>query len=190
MSTNTLFANLWVKRLSFVLIILAVGLVVSFIIISAQPDIHLDVFEPQAEQATIAGRNLTTLSSDEVSAYRWQAMADFYEKNGLLRSDALDYEQAANNMAARWIAMAEYYKAHGMLTRAESLVPVTGFTADKLLTDYDAGEASAYRWRAMAQYYAQAPTNSVDLTTLSAEEVLAYRWQAMAQYYASHPDAR
>jgi hypothetical protein len=45
----------------------------------------------------------------EISAMRWQAMANYYEDNGLLNRDTFDYEAAANNSAFRWQAMADYY---------------------------------------------------------------------------------
>jgi hypothetical protein len=71
-----------------------------------------------------AGRNQAThvvpfdyAKAADVSAYRWVAMAKFYEKNGLLTRDTFDYEQAADNVAARWVAMAEFYEKNGLLTR-------------------------------------------------------------------------
>lgn len=45
----------------------------------------------------------------EISAFRWQAMATFYEDNDLLTRDVFDYAAAANNSAFRWQAMADYY---------------------------------------------------------------------------------
>ncbi|MFN2134489.1 MAG: nuclear transport factor 2 family protein [Candidatus Promineifilaceae bacterium] len=53
----------------------------------------------------------------DISAFRWQAMAKFYEKNGMLTRDNFDYEQAADNLAYRWQAMARFYEKNGMLTR-------------------------------------------------------------------------
>ena len=143
MSANTFFTNPWVKRFSFVLIILAVGLVVSFIAITAQPVVHLASFEPEAGQSTFAGRDLTTLSADDITAYRWQAMAQYYARTPIREMD---------------------------------------------LTTLSAEDILAYRWQAMAQYYAQVSTNGSDLTTLSSDDITAYRWQAMARYYASHSD--
>ena len=72
--------------------------------------------------------------------YRWQAMADYYEKNGLLTRDTFDYEQAADNLAIRWQAMANYYEQNGMLTRDSF--------------DYEqAADNLAFRWLAMAKWY-------------------------------------
>ena len=45
----------------------------------------------------------------EISAMRWQAMANYYEDSDLLTRDDFDYEAAANNSAFRWQAMADYY---------------------------------------------------------------------------------
>lgn len=45
-------------------------------------------------------------------------------------------------------------------------------------------DVSAYRWNAMADYYA-AQAQSVDLRTLSAGDISAYRWNAMAAFYSS-----
>ena len=51
------------------------------------------------------------------------------------------------------------------------------------LTTLNDAEVSAYRWQAMAQFYA-GQTATQNLTTLSDAEVSAYRWQAMAAFYA------
>ncbi|MEJ2598762.1 MAG: hypothetical protein P8Z00_10545 [Anaerolineales bacterium] len=173
MSTNTLFANQWVKRLSFVMIILAVGLGVTILAITAQPVIQLGVFEPGVEQAAIAGSNLTTLSAEDVSAYRWQAMAQHYAGNPTRGSD-LTALSAEDVSVYRWQAMAQAY----------ARAPISGND----LTALSAADVSAYRWQAMAQAYAQIPISGGDLTTLSAEDIAAYRWQAQAQFYASHPE--
>jgi hypothetical protein len=53
----------------------------------------------------------------EISAMRWQAMGEFYEKQGLLTRDSFDYDKAADLSAARWQAMAEFYKDSELLTR-------------------------------------------------------------------------
>jgi hypothetical protein len=58
------------------------------------------------------------------------------------------------------------------------------------LTTLSAADVSAYRWLAMARFYAGQPKPGVDLTTLSAADVSAYRWLAMARFYAKHPGTR
>lgn len=55
------------------------------------------------------------------------------------------------------------------------------------LTTLDAAEISAFRWIAMAEFYANQNKSqgavSGDLTTLNAADISAYRWNAMARYY-------
>jgi Spy/CpxP family protein refolding chaperone len=78
----------------------------------------------------------------DISALRWQAMAAYYEKNGLLTRDGFDYAAAEAALDYRWQAMAAYYEQHGLLTRDDF--------------DYAASEAALdYRWQAMADYYEQ-----------------------------------
>ena len=75
----------------------------------------------------------------DLSAARWQAMGEFYEKNGMLTRDNFDYEKAADLSAARWQAMAKYYADQGLLTREDF--------------DYEkAADISAARWQAMAEF--------------------------------------
>ncbi len=71
-----------------------------------------------------------------ISAMRWQAMAEFYEAQGMLTRDNFDYEQAAENSAYRWNAMAEAYEKMGLLN-------------DRM----DPGDVMAYRWTAMGRAY-------------------------------------
>ena len=77
---------------------------------------------------------------------------------------------------------------------AALLASKTAATGD--LTTLSAADVSAYRWQAMAHFYAEHPKSrvdpttpsfGVDLTTLSAADVSAYRWQAMARFYGEHP---
>jgi hypothetical protein len=51
------------------------------------------------------------------------------------------------------------------------------------LTGLSANDVSAYRWQAIARFYAKDPYIGVDLTTLSPDDVMAFRWQAMARTY-------
>ena len=57
---------------------------------------------------------------------------------------------------------------------------VFGSTSD--LTTLSEADISAYRWKAMGDYYTR--LQAVDLTTLSADEITAYRWKAMADFYS------
>jgi hypothetical protein len=58
-----------------------------------------------------------------------------------------------------------------------------GQPATQNLSTLSAAEASAYRWDAMAKFYARQAA-AQNLTTLSAAEASAYRWDAMAKFYA------
>lgn len=70
----------------------------------------------------------------DIHAARWVAMAEGYERMGMLN---FDYEQAANNQAARWVAMGKAYERMGMLN-----------------FDYEqAADNQAARWIAMAEAY-------------------------------------
>jgi hypothetical protein len=46
----------------------------------------------------------------DLSAYRWQAMANFYKDNDLLNSGTFDSAAAADLSAYRWQAMANFYE--------------------------------------------------------------------------------
>jgi hypothetical protein len=59
-----------------------------------------------------AGQNSTALSASDVSAYRWQAMAEFYSSQaGLVpvTGENLATISAADISAYRWQAMAAFY---------------------------------------------------------------------------------
>ena len=55
------------------------------------------------------------------------------------------------------------------------------------LTKLNAVDISAFRWIAMADFYAANSERTgganVDLTTFDAAEISAYRWNAMARFY-------
>lgn len=87
--------------------------------------------ESAGAAAAAPGPLLTT----DAQAYRWQAMADGYERLGMLNVDS---DAAADAKAYRWQAMARGYEQLGLLN-----------------VDSDAAaDAMAYRWQAMARYYA------------------------------------
>jgi hypothetical protein len=95
----------------------------------------------------------------ENSAFRWLAMARFYESHGLLnqRTDPDD------SLAFRWQAMARFYESHGMLNQR---------------TDPD--DALAFRWQAMARFY---ESHGMLNQRTDPDDALAFRWQAMARFY-------
>jgi hypothetical protein len=78
--------------------------------------------------------DLTTLDAADISAYRWEAMAKYYEGSSVKDLTTLS---AAEISAYRWEAMAKYYEG----------------SSARDLTTLDAADISAYRWEAMAKYY-------------------------------------
>jgi hypothetical protein len=95
----------------------------------------------------------------DVSAFRWNAMAQEYKRLGLLH-----YKSNPDDVVAyRWLAMAKEYERLGLLN-------------DKM----DPSDVQAYRWNAMAQEYKRLGllNNKTD-----PDDVLAYRWLAMAKFY-------
>ena len=92
-------------------------------------------------------------------AYRWIAMAQAYEKAGLLNRKT----DPGDLMAYRWNAMAQAYQRHSLLNY--------GSNPDDVM---------AFRWNAMARYYEQQGmlTNKMD-----AGDIKAFRWLAMARSY-------
>ena len=68
----------------------------------------------------------------DLMAYRWNAMAEAYERMGLLN----DHDNPDNLMAYRWNAMAEAHERMGLLNYHDN--------PDDLM---------AYRWNAMAEAY-------------------------------------
>lgn len=89
-------------------------------------------------------------------------------------------QQSQDAESLRWLAMARFYEKHA---------PLTGSQLSKPLTSYDAAEASAYRWQAIADYYLEhhgaVPGSQLPkpLTEYDAAEASAYRWQAIANNY-------
>ena len=59
-----------------------------------------------APTAQGAAHDLTTLSADDISAYRWNAMAKFYSEH---RGRDLTTLSAGDISAYRWNAMAKFY---------------------------------------------------------------------------------
>ncbi|HAY84165.1 MAG TPA: hypothetical protein DCY42_04345 [Chloroflexi bacterium] len=96
---------------------------------------------------------------EDMVAYRWNAMAQAYKKNGMLNYHANDDDL----LAYRWNAMAKAYEKMGLINN--------GMTSDDLL---------AYRWDAMAQAFEK---NGRLNYHANADDLLAYRWNAMAEWY-------
>ena len=89
----------------------------------------------------VASTELSTLSDDDISAYRWQAMADFYTDGPALVD--LTTLSDGDILSYRWQATANFY------TDDPTLVDLT------TLSD---GDILSYRWQAMANFYTDAPT--------------------------------
>jgi len=67
--------------------------------------------------------------------------------------DAQRIQRSQDAESARWLAMARFYEEQASLT---------GSQPDKPLTSYDASEAMAYRWQAMANFYLKQQEMVVD----------------------------
>jgi hypothetical protein len=103
------------------------------------------------------------------------------------------YTKMENNMNKRYLLFGTLVLIAVLSISAFSSGPESEFNVDQdgqadHLTEFDPGDISAFRWNAMADYYAgQNGEQSVlfsDLTTFDAAEIVAYRWNAMADYYA------
>ena len=96
------------------------------------------------------------------SAFRWLAMARFYERHGMLNQHT-DPDDA---LTFRWLAMARFYESHGMLNQH---------------TDPD--DALTFRWLAMARFY---ESHGLLNQHTDPDDALTFRWLAMARFYESH----
>ena len=132
---------------------------VAFVVLAAcQPVRPL----PLAVVAPSIDASLESASADEASAYRWQAMVNYYEENDLL-SRSVPVLDAADISVARWMAAAKFYEENGLLN---------------VVTD--PGNVSAARWQAMADFYAE---NGILNSAIDAGDISAARWTAMAKFY-------
>lgn len=103
----------WVVILITLVLVTAVGLFIlnSGTLPSIELPVGLSADVSTAEELFDYDEAVNTLT------FRWQAMADFYEKNGLLTRDTFDYDEAAENLAYRWQALAKFYDDHGLLNK-------------------------------------------------------------------------
>jgi hypothetical protein len=113
---------------------------------------------------------------------------------GQARAQEAQFSQRSQDAeTARWLAAARFYERQAS---EESLASLTGSSLIKPLTSYDAAEAMAYRWQAMATFYQKHPEIgagtqlSKPLTVYDAGEASAYRWQAIYNYYVLYGLAR
>ena len=82
--------------------------------------------------------DLTTLNDENISAYRWEAMASFYT----MQPAVVDLTTLNDGeiLTYRWEAMADYYAVQPALSD---------------LTDLSDADISVYRWEAVAKFYAE-----------------------------------
>lgn len=85
-----------------------------------------------------SGQNLTGATPDEMLAFRWQALARFYEDQ-ILQTRPLTSFTPVEESAYRWQALADFYAGYN--------------PASKPLTEFNAEESLVYRWQAIAQFY-------------------------------------
>ena len=82
--------------------------------------------------------------------------------------------------------------AFGWISIARSEESQSSLAGD--LSSFDAAEASAYRWNAMAKFYdARNESQSSlagDLSSFDAAEASAYRWNAMAKFYDAQNESQ
>jgi spermidine/putrescine-binding protein len=92
-------------------------------------------------KALAAPGDLTAYSAADIAAFRWVAMAKFYEAQGVTPG-YLTSLNAADRAAYRWSTLDR-----------ERLLSATSGAMSVDLTSYDAADISAYRWDAMAKFY-------------------------------------
>jgi len=107
-----------------------------------------------------------------ISAFNWTAIAGTNESINGNHKDFRSLDEIAGSVAAS--AMTRFYAAQALQR---------GLPGD--LTTLDSSEISAYRWNAMADFYANLSSGLAgDLTTLDSAEISAYRWNARADFFA------
>ena len=124
------------QMIPILLVLLLVGVFTVLLVQNVDLSVSLPFFARPAGDIQAEAFDYETAA--DVSTMRWQAMARFYEQQGLLTRDNFNYAQAADQMAYRWQAMADWYANAGLLN-------------DRL----DPGDVMAYRWTAMARAYEQ-----------------------------------
>ena len=123
MSTTTPVTEKWTKGFPIVLIILAIGLVLSYLLISPLP-VNLS-----SASVSTTGSNFET--SLEADAARYTAMAEFYA------AKAEHIQQGLEADAARYTAMAEFYNAsaasiqHGLEADAARYTDMANYYMNK-----------------------------------------------------------
>jgi hypothetical protein len=159
------------------LLLTAIVLVINF---GDAPAIPMPFFESRVEETVGAADRFDYERAADIAAYRWLAMAHWYDEQGLSTRATFDYAAAGDLMAYRWLAMAAAYERDGLLRYHDN-----------------PDDLAAYRWLAMARFYkAEGMLTRDTFDYAAAADLTAYRWQAMAaaqeQYgllrYHDNPD--
>ena len=138
MNLNADLRQMYPLLLLFALL-LASAIVLLYLTLRELPEVQTAP-ELASNQTSVAhAETIDNEKAADISAMRWQAMARFYEEQGLLTRDPFDYEQAAEQTAFRWQAMAEAYQRHGLLNYRSN-----------------PDDVMAFRWLAMARAYERA----------------------------------
>lgn len=146
MSTNTPVVNKWIKGVPFALILLAVGLILSYMIVNPLPATPWNA--PVHENGSSIQRGL------EADAARYTAMAEFYTAQEASIQRGLEAD------ATRYTAMAQYYATLNDSIQRSLESDAARYTAmAQYYTEKEAEriqrslEADAARYTAMAEYY-------------------------------------
>ena len=90
-------------------------------------------------------------------------------------SDTQRLQRIQDAEIARWQAMAEFYEEQAALTGAQLPKP---------LTEYDAAEASTYRWQAIGNYYLT--TDAHDRARAARQYEVANALEKMSDLHSKH----
>jgi hypothetical protein len=161
MSTNTPVVNKWSKRFPFALIILAVGLILSYLLIAPAPAFTRSKLFSGNENNAVSNEAAQLQRGWDAYAARYTAMAKSFSASSLSNQRGMDA------YAARYEAMA---KAH------------TSMEAAKMQRAID---AYAARYNAMIQHFTIAGENSQ-----RSRDADAARYNAMAEFFAAKEVAR
>ena len=61
--------------------------------------------------------DLRGFDDEAILAYRWQALARYYEMHDMLNPNAAFFLEAEECLCFRWAALADFYEQHDLLTR-------------------------------------------------------------------------
>ena len=141
----------------FQIVTITLLLAVSSMLAACGPTIEVQARAAEADDAFSAEFDYVAAADNH--AFRWNAMAEAYERHGML-----NYHNNPDDLSAyRWLAMAKAYEQLGL--RNEALDP---------------GDVMAFRWNAMAEAYERHGFLNYQNNP---DDLSAYRWLAMAKAY-------